>query len=66
MNQRERDYAAYLEGIKSARSLAHRSRVMAQIFPKYEAEEMRECSRHFARAREYLERARGMRPEAVR
>lgn len=60
MTIREREYAALIDGIKSARSLAHRCRLIAQIYPRYEREEMAECKRHYARARDYLQLARAM------
>lgn len=58
MTYREKEFAAQINGAKSARQLAHRSRLMAEIFPAYREEEMAECKRHFGRAREYLDRAR--------
>jgi RecA-family ATPase len=58
---REQEIAALLHGVKSARSLAHQSRKMARSYPKYEREELAECSRHFERARWYLDSMRMMR-----
>ena len=57
----QQEIQALLHGVKSARSLAHRSRIMAKQYPKYAREEMAECSRHFARAHWYLDTARMMR-----
>jgi hypothetical protein len=61
MTYKEKEMAQLWHGIKSARSLAHRSRLIAQIYPKYEREEMRECARHFARAHWYLDSLRMLR-----
>lgn len=61
MSYKEKEMASLLHGMKSARSLAHRSRLMAEIFPKYEREEKAEVSRHFARAHWYLNSIRMMR-----
>lgn len=61
MTYREKEIDALLHGVKSARSLAHRSRIMAERFPKYAREEMVEYHRHFARAHWYLDSARMMR-----
>lgn len=66
MTQREKDYAGYLYGIKKAREIAYGCLINSQIWPRYEGEYLAERRRHFARAHEYLERARGMRQEAVR
>lgn len=63
MTYREREIEALLHGMRSARSLAHRCRLTAQIYPRYRAEEMAESHRHFARAHEYIERVRAHRME---
>jgi hypothetical protein len=61
MTYREQEIAALLYGVKSARALAHRSRLMARMYPKYARDELAECSRHFARAQWYLDSVRMMR-----
>lgn len=63
MTYRDTEIAALMHGVKSARSLAHRCLLIAQIYPKYEREEKAEASRHFARAHWYLDSARMMRLE---
>lgn len=61
MTYKDQEVAALLHGVKSARSLAHKSRIMAELFPRHAREEMAECARHFARAHWYLDSARMMR-----
>lgn len=58
MTPREKEYAALLHGIKSARSLAHRCRLTAEIYSKYALDDMAESSRHFARAHDYVQLAK--------
>ena len=57
----EKEIASLLHGMKSARSLAHRCRLTAEKYPKYAREDMAECQRHFARARDYLQLVRAKR-----
>lgn len=60
---REAEYEALLYGIRSARSLANRCRLTAQLYPQYEREDMAESKRHFARARDYLQLAKARRAQ---
>jgi hypothetical protein len=63
MNYREKELSALMHGIKSARSLAHRCRLTAEIYPRYEIEDMAESRRHFARAHDYIQLVRAKRQE---
>ena len=61
MTYREQELSALWDAYKMARSLAHRCLRLGLQYPKYAADEMAEASRHFERARWYLDSFRMMR-----
>lgn len=61
MTYKDQEVEALLHGVKSARSLAHRCLLTAKADPRYAQDDLREASRHFARAHWYLDSARMMR-----
>lgn len=62
---RDRELSSLLHGAQSARKLANRCRMIAQLYPRYEREEMAEAKRHFERACWYLDSVRMLRGEVL-